>query len=447
MKRDILKNLIDWKNKIHRMPLLLRGARQVGKTFIVEWFGKKYFDDFVKVDFELNPEAAICFQSLDPQKILASLEIHLKRKIIPGKTLLFLDEIQICPNAIMSLRYFKENMSHLHVIGAGSLLEFTLNDPDFKMPVGRVQYLFLKPLSFYEYLHATGNEIFLDRLREITFDNTPSEIMHLKGLELVKEYMAIGGMPAAVSEFISTNSFRAVQEIQSIILNTYRDDFGKYAKKTQYKTLRLLFEKSPGLIGQWFKYSKVDPLQDPRSIRDCLEQLKDAGLIYYVHATSATGLPLITTANQKKFKLLFLDIGLANRASHLDLEVILHGDIIQVNQGFIAEQFVGQELMAYLDHYEQRYLYFWVREKTGSSAEVDYIINVGASIIPIEVKSGSSNRLKSLRIFMEEKNCELGIKVSQAKFSYESQVLSLPIYMIGELQRLVQLAGKGNSSL
>lgn len=436
MKRELGKYLLAWKNQRQRKPLILRGARQVGKTFLIEHQLKNEFKSFVKIDFEQIKEASYCFDTLIPDQIVRKLEVLSGIPIKAGETLLFLDEIQVCKEAIMSLRYFKEQMPNLHVIAAGSLLEFAINNENFSMPVGRIEYLFLKPLSFTEFLIATGNELIKDRLAKCTFSDPPDDIMHRKCLELVREYMILGGMPAVIQEYKESKSWLHSQKEQSIILNTYRDDFGKYAKDTQLKYLHTLYDKTPGLVGEHFQYTKVDPHADPRQLRVALEKLTYAGLIYPVYSVSASGLPLLLTKNEKKFKLYFLDIGLIHRAMRLDLENLLREDLMLLNRGTLAEQFVAQELLAYSDCHEQQHLSFWMREKKGSSAEVDFVIQEGKWIIPLEVKAGTTGRLRSLHLFIEEKKSPLAIRISQYPLSFQEGILSLPLYLISEIQRL-----------
>src|ERR1700722_40752 len=280
MKRDIEKELLAWKISPIKAPLLLRGARQVGKSWVVEKFGREQFENLIVLNFEQRPEVSVCFETLLPEKILSAIELFTSASIRPGKTLLFLDEIQECPQAIMSLRYFKEQMPDLHVIGAGSLLEFVLNEENFPMPVGRVQFLYLRPLSFCEFLSALGRENLREHLKTVTLKNPPQ--IHEELLKLVREYVALGGMPAVIAAYLQTKSLYDTQNVQSDILSTYRRDFGKYAKKTKHKYLSLLFEKAPGFVGAWFKYSKVDQEVNIRDIKIALQQLCQAGLLYQV---------------------------------------------------------------------------------------------------------------------------------------------------------------------
>ncbi len=447
MKRDIERDLIAWKDQKSHLPILLRGARQVGKSYVIENFGRKHFDDILVVNFELLPQLGTCFENLHPNEIIQKLSILMRHNIEPTKTLLFLDEIQDCPNAIRALRYFKEQLPQLHVIGAGSLLEFTLNDAEFRMPVGRIQSLYLHPLSFKEFLTGIGDDALREMIEHVTLEKPIETIYHNMLLELVRGYMGLGGMPGVISTFIDSEKIElgvmAPYELekcrlmQVTLLSTYRNDFGKYAKHTQIKHVQNVFEKAPGMVGDHFKYSKVDPDVRTYQIKSALELLENAGLIYPVYSTAASGIiPLATLANEKKFKIIFLDVGLMVYASHVPSEWFLD-DIILLNRGALAEQFVGQELLAYSPVYDEGHLYFWCREKKSSMAEVDFITTVGAQIIPIEVKAGSTGQLKSLHLLMKEKNLKLGIRVSQHPLSYDGKILSIPFYMIGEIPRLV----------
>ena len=438
MKRDIEKDLLRWKNQKNRLPLILRGARQVGKTYIVRKFAKENFDNFIELNFEKNPEYKKCFNSLDPIKIINSIKLIKKTPIQPDKTLLFFDEIQDCPKAIMALRYFKEEMSFLHVICAGSLLEFVLNDSKYRMPVGRVQFMYLRPLSFMEYLDASGYNQLREYLRNFHINDEIEEVLHDKLLYLVKEYSSIGGMPAVINDYLETKNLLQCQEKQTAILMSFRNDFGKYSEKIPHTYLQNTFIKAPGLIGKWIKYSKLDPDIPYKTLKKVLKKLSDAGLIILIYSTSAAGLPFISHKNEKKVKLLFLDIGLVKRACNLDLEILFKENLSLINKGTLAEQFVGQELLAYMFKNEINNLYSWKREIKNSSAEIDFLITIGSKIVPIEVKAGSIGSLKSLKIFLKEKNIPIGIRVSESICSFNNQVLSIPFYLIEEIPRLMK---------
>ncbi len=437
VKRLIEKELEDWRHAPQRYPLLLRGARQVGKTYIVEKLGKQ-FESFEMVNFEAQPEAIACFSTFNPQEIVQRLELLTKRPIRPGQTLLFLDEIQSCPEAIAALRYFKEKMPELHVIGAGSLLEFALVEGKFSFPVGRVQFIYLNPLSFKEFAFALGEGDAIALLDQCTLKDPLSEEVHKSLIQKVKEYFLVGGMPAVVKEFQGKRSFLHLSRIQDLLLSTYRADFSKYATEAEKKYLRKLFEGIPYQIGQHFKYSEIDPHIKSRELKAALDRLEMAGLVHPIFATAASGIPLAMQINLKKFKPLFLDIGLVQRALQVDPELIISNDLIQIHRGALAEQFVGQELLTNVDCFREEKLFFWEREKRSSSAEVDYVISVKQHILPVEVKAGTQGHLKSLIQFMNEKKSPLGIRISQQPLSYKDHILSVPFYMIQQIPRLVK---------
>ncbi|MBU4304084.1 MAG: AAA family ATPase [Candidatus Omnitrophica bacterium] len=440
MKRDLERELFRWKEHKDRLPLLLRGARQVGKSYIVEGFGKKAFKNLVVVNFEFRPELKQCFTTLDPIEIINKLQLLMGVTIEAETTLLFLDEIQECPNAIMALRYFKEKYNRLAVIGAGSLMEFTLNSPDFRMPVGRIQFIYLEPLSFGEFLTASGNERLRHYLQGIGLNSTFDDVVHQKLMDLLRIYLIVGGMPAVVKEYLENRNFLNCRRIQNSLLQTYRSDFGKYAKTSEHKYLQKVFDAAPRLVGSRVKYSNIDSASKSRDIKQALNLLKLAGIIHPVYATAASGLPLGAQANETKFKLNFLDVGLMQNACGLQTELTLTNDFIQINAGAVTEQLIGQELRAYFDSYLEHNLFFWARDKKSSSAEVDYVVVVDSLILPVEVKAGKTGTLKSLKLFIEEKDVSFGIRFSQEKLSLYDKVLTLPLYMAEQMRKLAQEA-------
>jgi len=435
MKRSISKELLRWKNSTDRKPLLVRGARQIGKTYIVEQFGREHFESTVTINFEETKEARKAFDGdLSPSLILRDLSTRLKQPIIPGRTLLFFDEIQACPNALLSLRFFKEQMPELHVIGAGSLLEFVMGDDRFSFPVGRIEFLYMRPMSFFEFLEAKGDTAAITWLQEATIGNPVGGATHAGLLASVKEYFIVGGMPEAVSSFLKNGEFLELDRIHRNLLIAYENDFGKYPRSSQQKFMKLLFEAAPRLVGEHFKYAKIHPHAQSRDYLESLAVLAQTGILHQIFANSASGLPLEVQKNEKKFKLLFLDIGLLPQEP---TPIIEADDLILVNQGNLAEQFVGQELIAYDKSYARSILYYWEREKKGAEAEVDYVVEMGSSIVPIEVKAGAHGHLRSLKQLMTEKNIPLGLRISQAPLGLENGVLSVPFYMIHEIPRLV----------
>lgn len=440
MQRMIEYTLKTWASQPHRSPLLIRGARQVGKTFLINKFGQENFESLVTINFDLEPEYKQCFNTLKPLEINTLITALSRQPIIPGKTLLFLDEIQECPNAIMALRYYKELMPELHVIAAGSLLEFVIKDESFSMPVGRVHSLYLKPMTFKEFLLANGYQELLDQIASAKISTVfnPTIITLLE--KLLHIYFITGGMPEVIQNYIHTQDLSQTKMIQLSLLNTFRNDFGKYASSAKHKYLQRLFEKAPGLIAEHFKYSQIDSDMQARDLKSAVETLQYAGLIYQIMSSQATGLPLNALINAKKYKLLFLDIGLVKASSNLDTELMLNKDLMLVNRGNLVEQFVGQELLALSSPYGAGELCYWSRDAKGSSAEVDYVINVDDKIIPIEVKSGKTGSLKSLNYFLQNISTgkPLGIRLSMQPLGFADNILSVPLYMLSELDRLVK---------
>ncbi len=428
MRRNITNSLIKWKKDHVRLPLMVRGARQIGKSYVIREFGREQFVHFLEINFEFEPQFKDCFTSLDPEKIVLDIELLTRQTITPQKTLLFLDEIQECPQAILALRYFKERMPNLHVISAGSLIEFVLNDADFRMPVGRVQYLFMQPLSFYEYLYAKAEDKLVQYLQNISIDDDISKAAHEKLLALFREYLIVGGMPDAVMTFLNKKSLLQAQERQLVLLNTFKNDFGKYAKYSEHKYLQSIYAKVPSLVAKQFKYTEIDPDSRARQLKPALYKLIEANIIRPVYATTAAGIPLAATTTDKKMKLCFLDVGLMIKASHLSAELLLQDDFYALNRGNIMEQFVAQEFCANTDPLEEAQLYYWYRDKKSSVAELDYVRQVGRDIIPVEVKAGTTGSLKSLRMFMEEKKSKLGVHISAKPLQYIKPILSLPCY-------------------
>lgn len=437
MLRSIENQLVSWKSSTPSKPLILRGARQVGKSYVVTQFGQKYFESFVMINFEFERKYLSCFETLDPEKIIAQITLMQGQSITPGKTLLFLDEVQECPQAILALRYFKEKMPNLHVIAAGSLLEFTLNNADFRMPVGRVQSLYMKPCSFSEYLVASGLGKLKDYLSEAHVNEGVLPAVHDTLNEKLREYFVIGGMPEVISHYLQHKDLHQVRVLQGSLLEYYRKDFGKYDKKIKLQCLQEIFDKAPYMVAENFKYVDINPDMSSRDIRPALDALIDAGLIYKVLLSNAAGLPLSATTTGKKFKTIFLDVGLVQMACDIVSTDFLDKQTTLLNHGALTEQFVGQELLAYAENHTAQKLYYWERGKAGSTAEVDYIFNATGKIYPVEVKTGKTGRLRSLQIFLDEKKIEIGIKISENNLSFHNRVLSVPLYMVCELPRLV----------
>ena len=428
MKRLIDWHLKEWKMKKMRKPLLLRGARQIGKTFAVRRLGKS-FKSFVEVNFEMTKDVHSIFEGdLDPKRILQLLSAQTKQDITPGKTLLFLDEIQQVPRAIIALRYFYEMMPELHVIAAGSLLDFAIQQVG--VPVGRISNLYMYPLSFLEYLSATDNSRLIEAILNHSDDKEIPDLIHKMLLDLLGEYLAIGGMPESVYKWIQTKNAKESFEVQHHIIDNYRMDFGKYAKKHQVKYLEQLYNQIPHLIGEQFKYKNIHGEYRKRELAPCLDMMDMAGIIHRVYHTSAQGIPLGAETNLEWFKIIYLDVALCQAILGLDLSTwFLKPNAEFINRGMIAEAFIGQELLCYSPSYKQSRLHFWRRTERNSSAEIDYIHEYQRQIIPIEVKSGHGGKLKSMHLFLDlHPQISQGFRFSSQNFSKQDKIVSKPLY-------------------
>jgi predicted AAA+ superfamily ATPase len=438
MQRSITIELENWAKQAEPKPLILRGARQVGKTHSVEEFAKKHFKEFININFEASPSIKNYFDGeLDPHTIIQKLELKFKTKINKNTTLIFFDEIQACPQAIQALRYFYEKLPGLHIIAAGSLLEFTLRSGEISMPVGRVQYLFLRPLSFKEFLLATQNQQTLEFIEQISLNKGIDEDIHKIILEEFKKYMFIGGMPAVIKKYIETGSLLDCQQEQNDLINTYRDDFSKYAKEKQLRYLDLIIENVPRLLGKKFKYSKIDPDLRSAYFKEALWLLNRSGLLDIIKAASGQALPMGATASDRNFKVNLLDCGLAYRILDLDETILESSNIHNLAAGGLAEQIVGQELMAYQEAHSRPELYYWERNGKEASAEVDFLYQYKTDIYGIEVKAGKTGKLQSLYQYMKKYKSKLGIKISQQNLGLDKGVLSIPVYAISRIEDLV----------
>lgn len=430
MKRMIKYDLHRWANQNKRKPLLMRGARQVGKTHVVRELGKS-FKQFVEINFEKRPDFIPVFEkNLDPARIVKTLSAMIEKRIIPGDTLLFFDEIQMCPNAITALRYFYEEMPDLHVIAAGSLLDFAIEQVG--IPVGRVQYCYMYPLSFMEYLASLNQKLLFEMVMTHDCKNSLDAALHARLLDLLGQYMLLGGMPAVIAESLSDNNLSTALPLQQTIVETYRDDFPKYAKKLQIKYVDALFHQIPHYIAQSFKFSCIQGDYQKRELDPALNLLIKAGVIHKICHTAGNGVPLGAEKNLEKFKLIFLDIGL-NQAmlGQQASSWLVHPLETFVNKGTFTEAYVGQEILSYSTSHLKAELYYWHREKTGSHAEIDYLIEREGNVIPIEVKSGKGSTLKSLHAFLDSKSCaDFGVRFSIHPYSLENKLHSYPLYAI-----------------
>lgn len=433
MKRIVDFFLLEWKNEqYNRKPLLLRGARQVGKTHAARNLGKS-FQQFVEVNLEADENARkIIAQDLDPKRIVFQLSQYLKKDIIPGTTLLFIDEIQTVPTAITALRYFYEIIPELHVIAAGSLLDFTIEQ--IGMPVGRISSLYMYPLSFLEFLVALGNEKWAQEILNHQIDTPLLEPVHNKLLHLVGTYLAIGGMPAAVNAWVQTQTPRNVKKIHSDLLDSYQQDFNKYAASRQIKYLDALFHNALSQLSNKFMYSRVGEYRK-RELEPALELLQKAGLICPVFRSAGQGIPLGAQAQLNDFKIIFLDVGLSQASLNLDITPWFLDPLDAfINKGEIVEAFVGQEMLAYADPIVKSHLFYWRREVRNSHAEVDYLVQIKDKVAPVEVKAGTSLRIKSMHLFLDSHpNSLYGIRFSAHNYAVDKRVHTYPLYAVSKV--------------
>lgn len=447
--------LSDWYRGSGRKPLIIRGARQVGKSTLVRQFAERQKLRLVEINFERNPEYRQAFVTKDPTQILSTLELLLNVELSTQNWVLFLDEIQASPEAIAALRYFYEKQANIPVLAAGSLLEFTLENANFSMPVGRIEYMHMGPMTFSDYLCALGEEILAKSLEKISFSDIKNEsfppVIHQKLMTLFRQYCVVGGMPEAVARFVDSRSYKEVLKVQSSILATYRDDFNKYSQGAVRHRLQLVFDKAPVMVGNKFKYVHVSKDHRAAELRQALSQLCMARVLSRVHHSSANGVPLGAEKKDTLFKIIFMDVGLLCSALNInELNIEGEGPSL-INKGAVAEQFIGQHLLYSGEYFQVPSMFYWVREAKSTSAEIDYLMSIDHRVLPIEIKAGATGTLRSLHQFCQEKKCRYAMRFNAERPSIAKDVsapttkgpavfslLSLPLYLAGESRRLAK---------
>lgn len=435
MKRKIMDNLRAWKKQSTRKPLLLMGARQVGKTFVLKRFGEEEYDNTIYLNFEATPRLRQLFDaSLDPEVILKSLSIEMDAEIVEGKTLLIFDEVQECPNALNSLKYFYEKTPEQHVVAAGSLLGVKLTHIK-GFPVGKVQFLSLYPLSFLEFLEASGEvrlKTFIEELGSLT--SLPPNL-HEKTLSHFKEYLFVGGMPEAIVEYITTQSLSKVREIQTAILNAYSLDFAKHAPKEHVMRINQVWDCIPHQLAKEnrkFIYSAIRTGARAKEFEVALQWLIEAGLIYKVQRISTPKIPISAYADMHAFKIYLVDVGLLGAMANLSPKTLLYdNELFQEFRGAITENFVAQELS-----HSQYALFYWTSE---GKAEVDFILEQDGLVYPLEVKSGNSSKKKSLKVYEDSYHPPMLIRCSPMNLRKDGNIFNCPLYLTEELRSLIAL--------
>ena len=450
MHRFVSKILDKWLKSKNRKPVVLRGARQVGKTWLVRDLAKRNKLNLVELNFERFPNLADLFLENKPEETIRNIEAQTGSVIPPESSLLFLDEIQAAPDLFSKLRWFKEELPEMPVIAAGSLLEFALKKYRYNMPVGRITYYYIEQMSFFEFVLASGNDPLYRKLSSYRPGETIPDILHQQCLELYHNYCLIGGMPDVVQEWMENRDLKSCIKLQHDLLATYRDDFHKYGGEIDARLLTKIFLSISKQLGNKFVYSRVDPSLKIATVKKAFNLLTQARVCSKIIHTSGNGLPLGAESNEKFFKALLLDIGLIS--VQLGLASMNRQDfknMIFSNKGGIAEQFVGQQLHSAQTSLIDQQLFYWQRSG-GRLGEIDYIIQHGNMIVPIEVKSGPAGSMKSLHQFMAEKGLNLAVRcnlnlpfVENIKVKttlgkpVEYRLISIPLYLTENISELL----------
>lgn len=451
MNRTATADLDAWWKRPRRKPLIVRGARQVGKSFLVRDFAASRNLALAELNFERDPLAARAFESGDVEQTARAIEALTGRRLRDETSLLFLDEIQAAPDVLARLRWFSEDRPRLAVIAAGSLLDFALAEHSFSMPVGRISYLHLEPMSFVEFLAGVGD----GELAELVATGDPSrdfgEAVHGRLLERFREYVLVGGMPEAVEAYRVARSLLESTRIHHELLATFRDDFAKYAALVHRSRLAKVLDAVPRLLGRKFVYKAVDREERSAALRRAVDMLCMARVCHRVVATQATGVPLGAEVDDRRFKMLMLDVGLVSASLGLSLtDLVPPNGIMLVNEGGIAEQIVGQALRQSSPSFVDPSLHYWSRDTQGSEAEVDYVVQHGKTVVPVEVKAGATGTLRSLHVLMASRRWKRAVRFNADLPSTTSvsaqtrtgasavyQLVSLPLYMASQLGRIL----------
>jgi len=373
MNREIIQHLREWKNRNDRNPLIIRGARQVGKTYIIEEFAKANFRNCLKINLEEKPELKKVFFDNDVKRILAELSILLNKDVSFGSTLLFIDEIQTSPEAILSLRYFKEHLPELHVICAGSLLDHTLNDMKLPMPVGRVEFMYMYPMNFKEFLVAINKEKLVSYIEKYDFTKPFSEVIHNQIAQHLRFYFFIGGMPAAVKNYAKNTRLSDIQRVHGNILTSIQYDFAKYGTRKQQEYLNIVLRYCGRYPGRKIKYRNIDREIRSTYLKESIEKLALSRIIHIVKHSNARKVPLTEYFKEDVYKTVFMDIGFVNQLNQIELTGL--DNLVTANEGVLAEQFIAQELLNIQPVFLNPELFYWSREEKSSNAEIDFIFH------------------------------------------------------------------------
>jgi len=451
MIRFASEELDKWLARPNRKPMVVRGARQVGKTWLVRDFAARHELKLLELNFERLPALSELLSDNDPIEIMKNIEAELATSVNFHSSLLFLDEIQAAPQLFSKLRWFREELPQLPVIAAGSLLDFELSNHQYTVPVGRITYFHLEPMSFFEFLTATGNQALGKKLSSMTLKTKLPESLHEKCLGLYRDYCLVGGMPEVVQEWIDSQDIKSCIKIQQDLIATYRDDFHKYGGEIEPELLNRILLSVSEQLGNKFVYSRVDSAKKVVKIKKALMRLVQAKVCTRIQHTAGNGLPLGAESNAKFFKAIMVDIGLVSVQMGLSLTRRRESkNIIFSNRGGLAEQFVGQQLRVAQAPLAEPGLYYW-QTTGGRQGEIDYIIQHANRVVPVEIKSGATGSMKSLHMFMANKNLEFAVRCNTNPPSLENisvktttgqpvsyRLLSIPLYLTERLGNLIE---------
>ena len=431
MQRDFIQNLIEWKDSKRRKPLILTGVRQCGKTYLLKEFGSEYFDNFCYINFESAGKYSAIFEyDYDVKRILREIELAENVKIIAGKTLLIFDEIQECPKAITSLKYFCENLQELHLVCAGSLLGVAMKKENISFPVGKVNRMQLYPMSFKEYLQAVGEGKYIELFNDWNINREIPELYTVPLERHLKNYYIVGGMPEAVKEFAESGDYAEVAKIQDEILSDYSDDFSKHAPISEIEKIRMIWDSIPKQLAKEnnkFVFSHVKEGKRAHELEAALQWLKNSGLVHLVELVQNAELPLSSNADSTYFKVYMADSGLLCRRLGLSYKNILEENTaLSTFKGAITENYVLQELIV-----QNKVPYFW---RSGNTAELDFLFEEDGNVIPVEVKAATNTQAKSFKQFCKKYQSKTGFKLSLKNIAENdcegTNAVNLPLYLL-----------------
>ena len=439
MKRKSFDKLLKWKEKKNRKPLLVTGVRQCGKTYLIKEFGRTEFEEMAYFNFDGNTGLKSIFDyDFNVERIMDELgNVIYRKKIISGKTLVVFDEIQDCPRAIQSLKYFCENMPELHIIAAGSLLGVALRKEGISFPVGKVDRMEMYPMSFEEFVMADGGGNYISGSSRLAFEREVPEIYTVPMEKFLKNYYIIGGMPEAVQTWVDTHDYREVEEVQDRILKDYADDFGKHTTPDTMTKVKLIWDSIPSQIARdnnKFIFSHVKQGARAKDLEDALEWLVNSGIAYKLKLVSNPELPLSGMADNTYFKVYLSDVGLLRRKSNVNYRTILEGDASYIHfKGALTENYIMTQLKCMGIE-----SYFW---RTKADAEMDFITDYEGMLLPIEVKSADNTKAKSLHIFCNRYHPRMAVKTSLKNVGNnldgDTHVWNIPLYLIFRLKEYV----------